>query len=48
MAGCIASTIQDSSMLRTLARSNCLLVIRSRKCASRTEAGDSADILVIA
>jgi len=40
------STIQDSSMLRTLARSN-VLVIRSAH-APAARAGDSADILVIA
>ena len=41
-----ASTIQDSSMLRTLARSTCLIVRPPHAPAAR--AGDSADILVIA
>ncbi len=41
-----ASTIQDSSMLLTLARSNCLIVRPVE--APAAAAGDSADILVIA
>ncbi|KQM65107.1 molybdenum cofactor biosynthesis protein MoeA [Sphingomonas sp. Leaf17] len=41
-----ASTIQDSSMLLTLARSNCLIV--RPVDAPAAKAGDSADILVIA
>ena len=41
-----ASTIQDSSMLRTLARSTCLIVRAPR--APAANAGDSAEILVIA
>ncbi|MBB3692752.1 molybdopterin molybdotransferase MoeA [Sphingomonas sp. BK580] len=41
-----ASTIQDSSMLRTLARSTCLIVRPPHAPAAR--AGDSAEILVIA
>ena len=41
-----ASTIQDSSMLLTLARSHCLIVRPVNAPAAR--AGDSADILVIA
>ncbi|TPG12694.1 molybdopterin molybdotransferase MoeA [Sphingomonas oligophenolica] len=41
-----ASTIQDSSMLRTLARSNCLVIRPANAPAAR--AGDAADILVIA
>ena len=41
-----ASTIQDSSMLRTLARSTCLIVRPPH--APATRAGDSAEILVIA
>ncbi|MBW6525581.1 molybdopterin molybdotransferase MoeA [Sphingomonas sp. RHCKR7] len=41
-----ASTIQDSSMLRTLARSTCLIVRPPHAAAAR--AGDSADILAIA
>ncbi len=41
-----ASTIQDSSMLRTLARSTCL-VIRPPH-APAAQAGDSAEILIIA
>ncbi|WP_277979774.1 molybdopterin molybdotransferase MoeA [Sphingomonas phyllosphaerae] len=45
--GCAyASTIQDSSMLRTLARSTCLIVRPPNAPAAR--AGDSAEILVIA
>jgi molybdopterin molybdotransferase len=41
-----ASTIQDSSMLRTLARSTCLIVREPR--APAAHAGDSAEILMIA
>ncbi|VXD03724.1 molybdopterin molybdotransferase MoeA [Sphingomonas sp. 8AM] len=41
-----ASTIQDSSMLRTLARSTCLIVRDPYAPAAR--AGDSAEILMIA
>ena len=41
-----ASTIQDSSMLRTLARSTCLIVRPPHAPAAR--AGDSAEILMIA
>ncbi|TCP37507.1 molybdopterin molybdotransferase MoeA [Sphingomonas sp. BK235] len=41
-----ASTIQDSSMLRTLARSTCLIVRAPHAPAAR--AGDAADILTIA
>ncbi|MBN2971683.1 molybdopterin molybdotransferase MoeA [Roseomonas aeriglobus] len=41
-----ASTIQDSSMLRTLARSTCLVVRPPHAPAART--GDSAEILMIA
>ena len=41
-----ASTIQDSSMLRTLARSTCLIVRPPH--APAAQAGDSAEILVIA
>lgn len=41
-----ASTIQDSSMLRTLARSTCLIVRDPHAPAAR--AGDSAEILMIA
>lgn len=41
-----ASTIQDSSMLRTLARSTCLIVRPPHAPAART--GDSAEILMIA
>ncbi|WP_394653628.1 gephyrin-like molybdotransferase Glp [uncultured Sphingomonas sp.] len=41
-----ASTIQDSSMLRTLARSTCLIVRPPRAPAACT--GDSAEILMIA
>ena len=41
-----ASTIQDSSMLLTLARSTCLIVRAANAPAAR--AGDSAEILVIA
>jgi molybdopterin molybdotransferase len=41
-----ASTIQDSSMLRTLARSTCLIVRAPH--APATRAGDSAEILAIA
>jgi molybdopterin molybdotransferase len=41
-----ASTIQDSSMLRTLARSNCLIVRPPH--APVAKPGDSAEILVIA
>lgn len=41
-----ASTIQDSSMLRTLARSTCLIIRPANAPAAR--AGDSAEILVIA
>lgn len=41
-----ASTIQDSSMLRTLARSTCLIVRPPHASAART--GDSAEILMIA
>jgi molybdopterin molybdotransferase len=41
-----ASTIQDSSMLLTLARSHCLIVRPIDAPAAR--AGDSAEILVIA
>lgn len=41
-----ASTIQDSSMLLTLARSHCLIVRPADAPAAR--AGDSAEILVIA
>jgi molybdopterin molybdotransferase len=41
-----ASTIQDSSMLLTLARSHCLILRPVGAVAAR--AGDSADILVIA
>lgn len=41
-----ASTIQDSSMLRTLARSTCLIVREPHAPAAR--AGDSAEILMIA
>jgi molybdopterin molybdotransferase len=41
-----ASTIQDSSMLLTLARSTCLIVRPPH--ASAAVAGDSAEILVIA
>ena len=40
-----ASTIQDSSMLRTLARSTCLIVRPPHAPAART--GDSADILML-
>jgi molybdopterin molybdotransferase len=44
--GCAyASTIQDSSMLLTLARSSCLIVRPAH--APAAHAGDSADILVI-
>lgn len=42
----VASTIQDSSMLRTLARSTCLIVRPPHAPAAR--AGDSAEILPIA
>nr|WP_245738988.1 gephyrin-like molybdotransferase Glp [Sphingomonas rubra] len=41
-----ASTIQDSSMLLTLARSTCLIVREADAPAAR--AGDSAEILIIA
>jgi molybdopterin molybdotransferase len=41
-----ASTIQDSSMLRTLARSTCLIVRPPHAPAAM--AGDSAEILMIA
>ncbi|MDP1026120.1 molybdopterin molybdotransferase MoeA [Sphingomonas sp. KR1UV-12] len=41
-----ASTIQDSSMLLTLARSNCLIVRPAGAMAAR--AGESAEILMIA
>ncbi|MGK6323603.1 molybdopterin molybdotransferase MoeA [Sphingomonas sp. DT-51] len=41
-----ASTIQDSSMLRTLARSTCLIVRAPQ--APAAHAGDSAEILTIA
>jgi len=41
-----ASTIQDSSMLRTLARSTCLVVRPPH--APAAQAGDSAEILMIA
>ncbi|MEH3123842.1 MAG: molybdopterin molybdotransferase MoeA [Sphingomonas phyllosphaerae] len=41
-----ASTIQDSSMLRTLARSTCLIVRDPH--APQARAGDSAEILMIA
>lgn len=41
-----ASTIQDSSMLRTLARSTCLIVRPPH--APAAQVGDSAEILVIA
>lgn len=41
-----ASTIQDSSMLRTLARSTCLIVRDPHAPAARV--GDSAEILMIA
>ena len=41
-----ASTIQDSSMLLTLARSTCLIVRDGDAPAAR--AGDSAEILIIA
>ena len=41
-----ASTIQDSSMLRTLARSTCLIIRPAN--APAAQAGDSAEILVIA
>lgn len=41
-----ASTIQDSSMLRTLARSTCLIVRPPHAAAA--PAGDSAEILLIA
>jgi molybdopterin molybdotransferase len=41
-----ASTVQDSSMLRTLARSTCLIVREPHAVAAR--AGDSAEILMIA
>ena len=41
-----ASTIQDSSMLRTLARSTCLIVRPPHAAAAR--AGDSAEILMLA
>jgi len=41
-----ASTIQDSSMLLTLARSHCLIV--RPVDAPAAKAGDSAEILVIA
>ncbi len=41
-----ASTIQDSSMLRTLARSTCLIVRESH--APAAAAGDSAEVLMIA
>ncbi|MDR6786773.1 molybdopterin molybdotransferase [Sphingomonas sp. BE138] len=41
-----ASTIQDSSMLRTLARSTCLIVREPHAPTAR--AGDSAEILMIA
>jgi molybdopterin molybdotransferase len=41
-----ASTIQDSSMLRTLARSTCLIVREPHAAAA--VAGDSAEILVLA
>ena len=41
-----ASTIQDSSMLRTLARSTCLIVRPPLAAAAR--AGDSAEILMLA
>ncbi|MFD1788916.1 gephyrin-like molybdotransferase Glp [Sphingomonas floccifaciens] len=41
-----ASTIQDSSMLRTLARSTCLIVRPPHATAARF--GDSAEILMIA
>ena len=45
--GCaFASTIQDSSMLRTLARSTCLIV--RPPLAPATAAGDVADILLLA
>ena len=42
----VASTVQDSSMLRTLARSTCLIVREPHAPAAR--AGDSAEILMIA
>ncbi|PZQ62668.1 MAG: molybdopterin molybdenumtransferase MoeA [Sphingomonas taxi] len=41
-----ASTIQDSSMLRTLARSTCLIVRPPHAAPAR--AGDSAEVLMIA
>lgn len=41
-----ASTIQDSSMLLTLARSNCLILRAGQ--ASAAKAGESVDILLIA
>ncbi len=41
-----AATIQDSSMLRTLARANCLIVRPAGAAAAKT--GDSAEILDIA
>ncbi|NTS64027.1 molybdopterin molybdotransferase MoeA [Sphingomonas sp. HHU CXW] len=41
-----ASTIQDSSMLRTLARSTCLIIRPPH--APAAQAGDSAEILMIA
>ncbi len=41
-----ASTIQDSSMLRTLARSTCLIVRAAHAPAAK--AGDSAEVLMLA
>ena len=40
-----ASTIQDSSMLRTLARSDCLIM--RPVCAPAAQAGDSAEVLIL-
>jgi molybdopterin molybdotransferase len=45
--GCaFASGIQDSSMLRTLARAGCLIVRPPHACAAA--AGDSAELLILA